>query len=158
MIIEYKVESKTAKAHLENLSKQLFDLSAAFEKLGGFYRGQVMAQFLGRGFTPGTGAGTWKPLKAGTIREKDTHNPAPLINSGGLMDSFTNRTDPYNINKINRQSARFGSRHPYVKFHQSGTDDNGHVHIPQRPIVLDNPLLDKYAVEIISNHLFMWWK
>lgn len=163
MAERYVIGARKAAAHLRSVAANLLDLSRAFEDIGGFYRGQIRSQFTGRGFLIGV-SGPWQPLAYETTFYKKEHKGQPLVYTGELMESWTNRSDPYNINDVQPQKAQFGTSNPLAHFHQFGTSQQhsspeavGRRHIPPRPVVLGNDVLDQYIVYSIGKQLFSGW-
>lgn len=150
------IGAKEAADHLNTLAAQLLDFSDAYEAIGGFYHGQVLAQFEAHGYVPGV-FGPWVPLSVNTIDHKSRNKFEPLVEYEQLEDSLTRDMSMYSIHEVLPMSARFGTSDPVAKFHQGGTRQNGQQHDPARPIVLGNAILDEYIVTAISNHLFRYW-
>lgn len=153
----YVVGARTAAFHLRTVSAQLLDLSHAFEEIGSFYRGQIRTQFASRGALIGV-SGPWEPLAYETTYYKKEHKGQPLVYSGELLNSWTNRMDPYNVTDIAPQKAQFGTSNPLAHFHQFGTSGKDEKrHIPPRPVVMGNNVLDHYIVYSIGKQLFSRW-
>jgi len=155
MVVKVVGADKAAR-HLRTVEANLRDFSIAYEKIGSFYRSQIMVQFQEHGFIPGI-HGPWTPLSENTMRTKDKFKTVPLIASGDLESSLTSRANPYNINEVGIHKARFGTSDPIAIFHQRGTNYRGNPHTPERPILLGNRLLDDYIVKSIADHLFTGW-
>jgi hypothetical protein len=146
-----------AAQNLRGVNANLVDLSSAFEQIGGFYRKQVLAQFQEHGFVPGE-SGPWVPLSNNTVEKKDRNKLSPLMEYKELQRSLTVTDARFNIAEIDMHKAKFGTNDPVAIFHQGGTDNGGKLHVPERPIVLGNKILDVYIAFAISKQLFRWWR
>jgi hypothetical protein len=101
------------------------------------------------------GGPPWAPLEASTIARKLRDGmpfPAsPLLGTGGLMRSLSEKSNPKNIFNVTRSSVYIGSRDERVKIHRHGydphtTEDLGVDHVPARvPIRLGERDESDYA-------------
>lgn len=90
----------------------------------------------------------WDPLSPKYGAWKAVNHPgAPLmIRSGKLFESLTNlRGSP---NAIRRDSAEFGTRVEYAKFHQRGT-----FKMPKRQIIFEPPLFATRLAQKLGEYI-----
>lgn len=80
------------------------------------------------------GGGTWPPLAASTILDKERHGfpEFPLIRTGALYESLT---DADQAAVITPWTMTWGTDVPYAKYHQGFQDDAGTPTDPGRPPV-----------------------
>jgi hypothetical protein len=163
---EYTViNGKRAEMNLRRLSFGMRYIAPAFDTIGGRFRSQVEAQFALGGALPGV-SGPWAPLSPFTRSMKGSGRI--LIDRTLLLQSYTDTRAAGNINDISNDRARFGSgfktrnekgkRIPVAKFHQEGTEVNGRLHMPARPVILGNRFLDEEICDAFVDHLFKAWR
>jgi len=71
-----------------------------------------------------------------------------LVFSGELASSFTEKGANYNIEKIGKKEAVFGSSHPLARIHQEGLGK-----VPKRPIVFESEFRNKAFLRILADNI-----
>jgi hypothetical protein len=95
----------------------------------------------------------WKPLNAEYAAYKKKHAPqgvGTLVWYGGLGGSFIYEADPYNITRVGKMSAEFGSGHPLARFHQGGHSKGFY---PARKIVFESEKRNAAFTQIMQDYL-----
>jgi phage gpG-like protein len=94
-------------------------------------------------------SGGWAPLAESTLQQKMASGEENkiLVDTGALRDSLTKRGNPGQLLKITNLEFRFGSKVPYMVFHQLGT-----VNMPQRrPLELTREDR-RHLVKVLQRH------
>lgn len=109
---------------LSRLARRLEDGRPQLLGLVDMLLGAQRERFLGRG-------SRWKRLAPATIREHRRHGlgPAPLILTGTLMRSITQRGAPGQVVRVTPTTLTFGTRIWYAKFAHRGIGE------PRRTVV-----------------------
>lgn len=123
------------------------NMRPAFDKVHDSIRGVEKKQFGSQGAAY---SGGWAPLAASTVRYKAARglDPRILHATGRLRRSFTTKGDPDHVYRASADEMFVGSRVPYAKFHQLGTQ-----RMPRRrPFQLDEAAR-RDVVKILQAHL-----
>lgn len=124
------------------------DLTPVWPKVQVYISKNVAEQFDTRGLHFKTG---WNPLDPdyGTWKIKHGHGTQPLVLTGGLRDSFLG-LGRYAIKNWDRNSGKFGSRHPLAHLHQEGSRGGK---VPARPILVIRTEMRDGITRIIGDHI-----
>jgi phage gpG-like protein len=98
----------------------------------------------------GRAGARWRKLAASTVREHARHGrgPQPLVLTGRLMRSLTQRGAPGQQITIRPGELRFGTRVWYARFHQKGQG------VPRRTVVGATRVLRARLVDELRRLLF----
>jgi len=163
-MVAFVVGADTAARRLRTVSVNLRFFNPAFHSVGDQFREYVRKQFMSGGYLSGI-SNPWAPLAERTRRDK--HGTAKLIETRGLLRSWTVMKSPGNIADVRGSRALFGSGYrarsnvgkivPVAMFHQVGTQRHGKVYMPERPITLVHRALEEDIVDTFMDHLFKDW-
>jgi phage gpG-like protein len=135
------------KAELRRKKQRVQKPELAWRKVGRHIAKEIRKQFTSRGANFGT---PWKPLAPSTIREKRRlgYPLAPLIRTGEMRREMTG--NPMNVEFYEGRIATFGTNGMKAEWQHFGTDKNGKVHIPARPILKATPKLRREVKDIMD--------
>lgn len=97
---------------LTSVAQRLEDLTPALEQIAEDYRDREQVAFATAGF------GTWAFNAPSTLAAKVGNRP--LIDSGGLLVSYTRRGARYNVARLTNDELILGSRSPVARLAKAG--------------------------------------
>lgn len=124
------------------------DVSRVWPSVGQYLSREVRKQFVTEGAHFGT---PWKPLKPAyrLWKIRNGFSRKILRRTGELLQSFTGR--PMDIERYQRQEARFGSDLDKARWHNFGTKRNGKRVNPPRPILKVTPAVRREVKNIVQD-------
>lgn len=102
---------------LLRLAGRVIDAKPAFERIHQDLEQAEARQFRSEG---GYASGGWAPLAPATVVQRGSAHPI-LVRTGELRDSLTGQASG-SVRVADRSFMVFGTRVPYARFHQFGTD------------------------------------
>jgi len=146
------IGTKQVSADLRRFSSRIRDWKPFWAQISKFLRLRIAQSFATQGAA--SGAGSWAPLSEKWAKRKAQIAPGSpiLVLSSRMRDSFIQEGHPEHFERRSQSKFTFGSRVPYVGFHQEG----GGWNIP-RPILIltnaDQEAITKTAVNFLRGRL-----
>lgn len=151
-----------ALARIAEIEGRSTKLAPAFRVIAGNLREKAEEQFRTQG---AAGGARWKTLSPSTIRQRrrgtgyysrGARGTRPLVASGGLMRSFTERSSSKHVEEVTNSRMEWGSKHPVAHLHVQGPKNRGPAPgLPKREIIAfrDESEEDSVVREPVRDHI-----
>lgn len=132
---------------LRLMQRRARDLSDPLDEFGDYYAAFHAFRFLRSGEFIGTKR--WRPLSpAYKARKTAAVGPQPILTRTGRLSGSLNHR-PFDVDRVTPDSATFGTKTPYAKYHQTGTR-----FMPKRVVIPPlQPAQGRLLRKIVADHI-----